>query len=63
MKNKDNRVRKVTPGLFPIDSVKVLPSPDPEKVLENMRTYRATIGDFDYNELMRRLHEGPIYPK
>jgi hypothetical protein len=52
MKNKDNRVRKVTPGLFPIDSVKVLPSPDPEKVLENMRTYRATIGDFDYNELM-----------
>lgn len=63
MKSKNVLVRKITPGLFPIDSVKVLPSPDPEVVRENLTKYRSMMSDIDYEEMIRRLHGETIYPK
>ncbi len=51
--------RKVYPSLYSIKETKALPPPDPEKIKFNLESYRAVMGEFDFNETMKRLEGIP----
>lgn len=57
-----NKGRKITFELYPIDKVKVLPPPDPEKVKANLESYKSIMGEFDFNETMKRIMGIPTLP-